>query len=171
MAELSFKERLQPSLLDRLTDEDPLKKVESRTQRVITIQKLRECVLRDMAWLLNTGALNSLHDLSDFPYVSQSVVNYGLPDLAGMAVTSMDPVNIEKSVRQAILNFEPRILKNNLKVKMFVNENQMNKNAVTFDIEGELWAQPVPLHFLLKTELDLETGAVNVNESSGVRSA
>jgi len=47
----------------------------------------------------------------------------------------------------------------------------MNHNAMTFNIEGQLWAQPAPLHILLRTELDLEAGDVVVNESSGGASA
>ncbi len=37
----------------------------------------------------------------------------------------------------------------------------MSHNALTFEIEGELWAQPVPLRMMyLKTEIDLESGQV-----------
>ena len=46
MAELSQQERLQPSLLDRLTDRDPERKVESRTERVLSLQQLRKSVIR-----------------------------------------------------------------------------------------------------------------------------
>ena len=33
-----------------------------------------------------------------------------------------------------------------------------------FAIEAELWAQPLPLRLFLRTDLDLETGEVNVSE-------
>ena len=36
-----------------------------------------------------------------------------------------------------------------------------------FDIEAELWAQPLPLRLFLRTELDLETGEVAVAEVAG----
>ena len=42
MAELTTQERLQPSLLDRLTDDEPGKHEESRDKRVITANRLRE---------------------------------------------------------------------------------------------------------------------------------
>jgi type VI secretion system protein ImpF len=38
----------------------------------------------------------------------------------------------------------------------------MNQNAMTFDIEGDLWAQPLPLRLYLRTELDLETGTMEI---------
>jgi len=33
------------------------------------------------------------------------------------------------------------------------------------EIEGDLWAQPVPLRLFMKTEVDLETGSINISES------
>ncbi len=77
---------------------------------------------------------------------------------------------IERAVRQSILDFEPRILRNTLKVKAFIADDQMNRNALTFAIEGELWAHPLPLHMFLKTEVDLETGGVTVADQTGRRS-
>jgi type VI secretion system protein ImpF len=32
------------------------------------------------------------------------------------------------------------------------------------EIEGFLWAQPVPLELLLRTEVDLETGRVEITD-------
>ena len=90
MAELSLEERLQPSLLDRLTDTEPDVKVESRAQRVLSINRLKRSVLRDLAWLLNSGNLEMTEDLEPFPEVSNSVLNYGVLDLAGSAASSTD---------------------------------------------------------------------------------
>ena len=36
----------------------------------------------------------------------------------------------------------------------------MSHNALCFDIEAELWAQPVPLRSSCSTEIDLENGDV-----------
>ncbi len=164
MAELTTQERLQPSLLDRLTDENPESKVEARQQRVMSIQKLRQCVLRDLAWLLNTGPLSQVEDLDAFPEVQRSVVNYGSPDLAGVSISGANVLAVEDAVRRAILHFEPRILKSTLRLRAVKDDEEMNGNALTFVIEGELWAQPVPLNLYLKTEVDLETGQVKITE-------
>ena len=42
-------DRLQPALLDRLTDDDPESTVESADSRVINRNRLRDLVLRDLA--------------------------------------------------------------------------------------------------------------------------
>ena len=51
MNELTSRERLQPSLLDRLTDEEPGKAVEGPDKRVLSLTQLKSSVLRDLAWL------------------------------------------------------------------------------------------------------------------------
>jgi type VI secretion system protein ImpF len=164
MAELTQKERLQPSLLDRLTDEAPDKLSEAREQRVLSLNKLRLCVLRDLAWLLNTGRLEAVQSLDNYPLAAHSVVNYGIPDLAGTTLTSANIVDIEQQLKQAIWDFEPRILRDSVRIKVSVSGQQMNHNSMAFDIEGDLWAQPLPLHLYLRTELDLETGNMEVIE-------
>ena len=158
MAELTPKERLQPSLLDRLTDEEPEKQQESRERRVLSMSKLREIVLRDLGWLLNASNLESVEDMEDCPLVAHSVVNFGLPDLSGASASSVDKIALERSLRQAIIDFEPRILRNSIKVRAVASNELTNRNALAFEIEGDLWAQPVPLRFYLNTELDLESG-------------
>ncbi len=167
MAELTPSERLQPSLLDRLTDEEPDRKVESREQRVLSVQRLKAALLRDLVWLLNTGRLESVQELEDFPEVRCSVLNYGIPDLAGLTIAGADTPAIEKAVREAVSTFEPRIAAGTLQVSIETGESGAGRSAMVFRIEGELWAKPTPQALYLKTEVDLETGSVTVSEGRG----
>ena len=148
-------------------DNEPDKTQESREQRVFSLTRLRDAALRDLAWLLNTTNLAAGQDLSAYPEVTSSVLNFGLPDLAGLSVSGTDVAELERTLRQAIANFEPRILRHTLSVRLEVNESQMSHNAMTFLIEGELWAQPVPLRLYLKTEVDLDSGDVRVSGQTG----
>ena len=68
-----------------------------------------------------------------------------------------------------IWEFEPRLIKNSVKVSWWSTTSKMNHNAMCFDIEAELWAQPLPLRLFLRTEIDLETGGVKVSEADGQR--
>ena len=169
MAELTPQERLQPALLDRLTDDEPDKTVEARERRVLSMRKLRESVLRDIAWLLNTGNLEQLEDLSDFPDVIRSTLNYGMRDLSGLTLSQAKLSELEKVVRRAILDFEPRVIPSTLKVRAHGATEQMSHHALSLQIEGDLWAHPVPLHLLLRSEIDLESGAMNVTEAGESR--
>ncbi|MEE9491880.1 MAG: type VI secretion system baseplate subunit TssE [Gammaproteobacteria bacterium] len=166
MAELGQQERLQPSLLDRLTDDDPSNPKESRDKRVLSVRKLRECIKRDLAALLNTGNLNDVLDLSDYPLVAESVLNYGMPDITGVSITNVDTGLLERKLRQAIVSFEPRILENSLSLNV-VSNDEMSGNALRFEIEFDMWAEPVPERVYLKTEMDLGSGLVRLSDSSG----
>ncbi len=167
MPELTTRERLQPSLLDRLTDDAPGKKgEESRQQRVLSLRRLRDCVIRDLTWLLNSGSLSTVEDLSDYPLVESSVLNYGMPELSGVTVSGLNKHEVERLVRQAIMRFEPRILPNTVKVRAVVSGQTAERNALTFEIAGELWAEPMPERLFLKTQVDLETGSYTVAEST-----
>lgn len=164
MPELSHKERLQPSLLDRLTDDEPEARVESRDNRVLSQEKLRASVLRDLTWLFNTTQMSALVDLSAYPETAKSVLNFGMPDLAGHTLSSIDVPKLEQLLRQAIWNFEPRLIQRSLRVALTVDESQMSHNSMSFVIEAELWAQPLPLQLYLRTEIDFEDGDVRVAE-------
>lgn len=164
MAELTPQERLQPSLLDRLTDKARNTRSESRDHRVLSMQKLRDAVLRDLSWLLSTGHLETTEDLEEYPEVAGSVLNFGMPDISGLSVSGSDTLSLEKSVREAIVRFEPRIAANSVRVSVVRDDQNMNRNAMVFNIEGQLWAEPTPMALYLKTELDLETGDVSVTD-------
>ena len=166
MAELSQKERLQPSLLDRLTDDEPDKRQESRDKRILSSRRLRESIRRDLSWLLNTSNLETVEDLSEYPLVARSVLNYGIPDITGIAASGMDVGVLERRLRQAILEYEPRILKQSLQVRALTRDD-MSYNALQFEIECDMWAEPVPERLFLKTQVDLETGDIRVADYRG----
>lgn len=165
MATLRQQDRLQPALLDRLTDDEPDSKVEAVESRVINRQRLREMVLRDLGWLFNATQPNGEHDWESAPHAERSVINYGLPPMSGRAASSIDPGTLQASVREAILRHEPRILPDTLVVEVVVNNEQIDHhNQIGIRINGQMWAQPVPLELMLHTDIDLETGRVAVRE-------
>ncbi|MFC4729686.1 type VI secretion system baseplate subunit TssE [Coralloluteibacterium thermophilus] len=167
MAELTSQERLQPSLLDRLTDDEPGRDEESRERRVISASRLRECVTRDLSWLLNCTHAEADRSFEDAPQVAASVLNYGIPDLAGISLGGIDPATMERRIREAVLAFEPRLVPETLRVRVRTDRQRMDRKSLVFDIESEMWAQPLPLNLYLKTEVDLETGRLQVTEALG----
>lgn len=168
MAELAPRERLQPSLLDRLTDDEPDKTVESRERRVMSVRTLREGVLRDLAWLLNTTNLFSVRGNEQLPHLSNCVVNYGMPDISGISMAGMNLGDLERGIRQAIWDFEPRLIRASVSVRAVAAEDSKN-NKITFEIEGDMWAQPYPERLYLKTELDIDRASIRLTEIPGKR--
>ncbi len=165
MGQWSLKERLQPSLLDRLTDLKPENNKESSTQQSMSQSQFKTAVIRDLGWLLNSVALEVCMDLEDYPEVKRSVLNYGLVDLSGHTSSTVDVRIVEKSIRESILQYEPRIIRNSLKVKVHSNPDEMSHNSLVFEIAGAVFGQPSPFQVVLKSELDLECGEFQLTES------
>ncbi|CAB3751104.1 type VI secretion system baseplate subunit TssE [Paraburkholderia humisilvae] len=164
MAELMPQERLQPSLLDRLTDQQPEQSEESREQRVITAARLRECVTRDIAWLLNCTRQWDSAELAAYPEVDNSVLNFGIPDLTGAALSGIDAGVLQNRIRATLINFEPRLIGGTVQVTVGVDGSRMDSRSLSLRIEAEMWAQPMPLSLYLRTEVDLETGEFDVSQ-------
>ncbi len=166
MATSDLRERLQPALLDHLTDDQPELKHDADDRRVLNKSQLRQAVLRDLSWLFNaTQPLGSQAD--EAPEAAASVLNYGLPPLSGQLASKIDIPDLEQSIREAIMRFEPRILPHSLRVKAIDGGAMLDAhNIIEFEISGLLWAQPIPLELLLRTQLDLEAGQVKVREAT-----
>ena len=158
MAELTPSEKLWPCLLDRITDDEPNEQQESRMKRVMSLQRYRQAVLRDLAWLLNTYANAEQEGLDEFEEVQSSVLNYGVQNGAGMTASSVSADELRYRLIEAIQRFEPRIIPSTISITLDVNPEEMTRRAVRFEIRGDLWAQPLPESLFIATELDLETG-------------
>ncbi len=166
MATTDLRDRLQPALLDRLTDEDPDVTRDADERRVLNKSQLRQAVLRDLSWLLN--AVQPLgKQAADAPYAAESVLNFGLPPMSGQLASKVDVPGVEQAIREAILRYEPRILEHDLTVKAVEGGAMLDAhNIIEFEIRGFLWAQPIPLELLLRTQLDLEAGQVRIRDGS-----
>jgi type VI secretion system protein ImpF len=155
-------DKLQPCLLDRLTDDDPEKREESRSQRIVSLQRYKSGVLRDLEWLFNsvghfpderTGALT----FSDYEEAYRSVLNFGIRQLYGRLAPDLP--EIEKQLFDALTVFEPRINRRTLSVKATID-----RNILSIELTGELWVNPLPETLFIKTELDLESSYSRMSE-------
>jgi type VI secretion system protein ImpF len=165
MATVDARNRLQPALLDRLTDDAPGERHEADDHRVMSKAQLRQAVLRDLGALFN--AVQPLGTAGDaYPGVAASVLNFGLPALSGQLASRLDVSVLERAIRQAIVRYEPRILAESLQVRAVEFTSVLDThNVIEFEIRGHLWSQPVPLEILLRTQVDLEAGQVEVRDA------
>jgi type VI secretion system protein ImpF len=77
------KDRLQPALLDRLTDHEPHMRTERPDAVFVNESRLREALLRDLGWLLNARDAWDHVEMEGLEHVQRSAINYGMPPLAG----------------------------------------------------------------------------------------
>lgn len=165
MAESPLQDHLQPSLLDRLIDDAPMQTKEAPERQVMRKDDIRNAVLRDLEWLFNTARLGGEVTADRFPEAARSVINYGLPAFSGQFASALRRMGVEASIKQVILDFEPRILPKTLDVRLIFKGSLLNAhNRVGLYIRGLLWAQPAPIEFLLRTRLDLEAGRIALED-------
>ncbi|AOB30025.1 hypothetical protein AKI39_03975 [Bordetella sp. H567] len=165
---LAARDRLQPSLLDRLLDDEPGRREEPRESSMLTHAQLREVVLRDLRWLLNTVNLETTDDLDAHRPVAASVLNYGVRAMAGKRMSDIDWIDVEDSIRRAIASFEPRILDSSVEVRCVTDTGTLeHHNVLSLEIKGMLWCVPHPLEFLFRTDIDLESGHMDLRDLGG----
>ena len=165
MADRTLTERLQPSILDRLTDDEPTKKSESAAERMIDIRRLREIIQRDLSWLLNTGNLDSEINPDEYPHARESVLNYGVPDATGDFANRRRADDVRKTIERAIALFEPRIIDGSLTV-VSRTEDAKREPVIVFDILADMWAEPLPAELYLRSQFDVTTGQISLERGS-----
>jgi len=162
------RDRLQPALLDRLTDAAPHERTEAPLAQWVDERTLRAAVLRDLSWLFNCANLQEAIDGAAYPEAANSVINYGIRALAGMQMSGIDLAGLETRLREAIVRFEPRFLPGSIDVRCITDPRAMHhQNRLTLEIRATLWSVPYPLEILLLSDLDLESGVVSLHEQGG----
>ena len=158
--------RYMPSLMDRLTDHQPDRRLEAPRPQAMSFQEYRSGFQRDLMRLLSYGLQPEKHEFDGYPEVSESVLNYGMPNLLGMADLAMKPQIVEHHIREAIARFEPRINRNSLRVRVIrvdVPGDSAMRN-LEIEIQAELWAKPYSENVYILTSVDLHKASVQVKE-------
>ncbi|WP_373062006.1 type VI secretion system baseplate subunit TssE [Zavarzinia sp.] len=129
-------------------------------------QALREAIGRDLEDLLNTVSLEATVDLADFPRVRDSILNFGLPDLARHTIDEARFSEIEGALGAALARYEPRLSAGSIEVRREEGEDQEEKRAalqVRFLVAAEMRAEPfaVPVEFI--ADMQRDTGRVAVD--------
>lgn len=173
--------KLNPSLFDKLTINDRITSIidDGRTEitgagvtqlslgsaaRVSRFNEtaMRASVRRELNWLLNTVNLNAVVDLTRYPQVRTSVLNYGMPDLTGRVSTPQAVQARSNEIRQAIRQFEPRLDGDKLRVE--ASPALGPENSISYIIRGDITSavKAMPVQFFANVEV--ETGEAVVRE-------
>lgn len=137
--------------------------MEAGENKSFSARKLREYVCRDLSALLNSSSLDVTVDLASYPHVQRSVLNFGMPSLAGKSARAVDPVQTAATIETAIRRFEPRLSK--VRVTPEMGDDGLDTHVLAFRIEAELWGQPVPQRLVLRTSVDVDSGDVRIADS------
>jgi type VI secretion system protein ImpF len=152
------------SLLDRLVDRSRDKDSEfaatgdQLTSRSESFRRFKDGVKRDLEWLLNTRQVpDSVAE--EFPQLSKSLYNYGLPDIASIGMhSSRDRDRLLRMLENTIRRFEPRISG----AKVSLEPVLTSTRTLRFRIDGLLRVDPAPEPVSFNTVLELTSGEYEV---------
>ncbi len=144
--------RVRAPLLDRLVDHDPKAAMEVRPLRALTEEELKQVVLRDLSWLLNT---RTPIPPEAFDEARLSTIDFGIPDFSSYSPANPDDlIVLARRLSHAIKAFEPRLA--NIKVS-FAKELSGEKSLAVI-IDGDLVIEnvrkPVSFATILQKEAE-----------------
>ena len=149
------------SVLDRLIDQEPERKLEPPLTRAQSLRELKAALRRDLEWLLNTRRTIEESPAS-LKELERSLYNYGLPDVSSLYLrSSNDQDTLLKAIRVAINYFEPRLLN----IKVALEPAADDARVIRFSIEGLLRMDPAPEHVFFDTMLEPMSGQYQVKGS------
>ncbi len=141
------------SVLDRLLAVEDWPATRSQSVRFF-----RDALKRDVEWLLNSRQPH-LDQLSTFPAAKESVINYGLPDISALGLTSAsDHQALRQAIAACLRTFEPRLTD----VHVTLEGSDMADRRLRFHIEGNLRLDPAPEEVAFDTILELASGEYKV---------
>jgi type VI secretion system protein ImpF len=159
MARTELDRAVQPSLLDRLTDEQPKEAADRTTTRDASERAYRMSVQRDVEFLLNTRC-TMIHAGIEFPELRHSVHQYGLPDTSGLSFSNVEGrQELTENIAETLRRFEPRLM--NVVVKL-TDANQVTAPQVRFSIAATLRMDPSPEQIVFDTVLEIASGTYDV---------
>jgi type VI secretion system protein ImpF len=160
MSKREIERTVQPSLLDRLTDNDPRSSSEGRIGYLESVRHYKRGLQRDLEWLLNTRRI-PVAVPDDLEELSRSVYNFGLPDVTSISRDSHEARDrLLRRVEDAIALFEPRLA--NVRIGVVEMEGENHRRELRFHVEGTLLMDPTPEQVIFDTVLHFASGEYEI---------
>lgn len=126
---------------------------------------VREELAHDVSILLNTINLSSAQDLSEFPLVERSVLNYGLIDAGGAAEERSVRNRLSAELMRVLEQYEPRLVDGTLRVEPY-EPDKNDENTLWFTVYAEMKSSPVNLGLEFIAEVEQGAGRIEVKKLS-----
>ena len=155
--------QLMPTLFDRLRDDAPSQTREAASDYVVTPSQMRDIIQRDLGFLLNTTNAEDLINRLRFPEAASSSINFGVPPLAGSYLSERKWGDIERIIRRAIADYEPRLIPSTVTVSPLMREGAgEDYNVLVFEIRAMIALKPYPLELTVQSSVDLEANRMSL---------
>ena len=164
MAKSEIERTVQPSIIDRLTDDEPRMAGDGRITYAESLRQFKTGIQRDLEWLLNTRR-TPLPASEEFQELRNSLYHFGVPDITSMSRDSQDSrVQLRAQVDEALALFEPRLT--NVQISMVEEEGEGYRRELRFVVEATLRLDPTPEQVTFDTVLHFSSGEIDVSRPS-----
>jgi type VI secretion system protein ImpF len=122
---------------------------------------LRE-VTQDLEALMNTVAIESVEDLTQFEQVRKSILNFGLPDLVHRSIDERGVDDVKSEIETAVATYEPRLGRDSLHAARDTSIDPAELK-VRFVVQAELRCEPVDVPVEFTADLDLDGSVIEID--------
>ncbi|WP_225776129.1 type VI secretion system baseplate subunit TssE [Pseudomonas sp. Marseille-Q5115] len=151
---MSSQYKLLPSLLDRLLDDNPQLAGETASQRLCSLADYKASVVRDLEILVNTRQSLAADELKNFPQLTGTILEYGMPDFISKSVLDpQDRLVIQQQLERAISLGDRRF--SSVKVQLLAQ--QASRRMLTFRVDAVLRLQDVSRQVSFDAVLQVNT--------------
>ncbi len=151
--------RVRHSVLDRLIGTDRRWDGTRASQWGESLEILKKSLLRDLQWLLNTRQISDPAEEHQ-SLLSESVYNYGLPDITLLSADSSEtPGRLRRIIEETIERFEPRL--SDVRVTLARSQSSTDRK-VEFLIEADLRIDPDTERVEFDTVLEVSSGKFQI---------
>jgi type VI secretion system protein ImpF len=126
-----------------------------------TEETLRRHLSQDMASLMNTISLDASVDLTDYPYIQKSIINYGFSDLSALSDKAFATGEMARFIRDTLIRHEPRLIPGTIEINVNRDAESVTQR-LTFDISADMVASPVDVPLDFVAEVDLGAGKIQM---------
>jgi type VI secretion system protein ImpF len=162
MARTEIERTVRPSILDRLTDNEPGLAADPPITREESERRYRLAVERDVEALLNTRRV--MFPAPDWcPELRRSVYDYGLIDTTSISVgTKAGRERLLSALQDAIERFEPRLAQPRVRL---LDAQQVRAPQMRFVVEAVLVMDPGREDVMFDTVLEIASGEYDVRDT------
>ncbi|WP_236943670.1 type VI secretion system baseplate subunit TssE [Jeongeupia sp. USM3] len=152
---------VQPSVLDRLLDDEP-EQTRGGGWLSFDLPDFKRALARDMEALLNTRTMDFSELFDAHPLAAESMIGFGIPDLSGISL--LDPEDREflrERIRKAIERHEPRLSR----VRISLETPRELERALRFRVDAILKVHPhrPPVSFDATLQLSSNVYSIRAN--------
>lgn len=128
-----------------------------------TEDNLRRHLSNDLASLMNTISLDAAVDLTDYPYIRKSIINYGFGDLSALSDKGFAAAEMSRFIRETLIRHEPRLIPASIEITVNKDIESVTQR-LTFDISADMVASPVDVPLDFVAEVDLGAGKIQMTK-------